>query len=154
MNSTTIRSLALGAILITAASGCSLISKKSSASTGGGGGGAAAAIADNMHDAPVHHKGETFKFTAPCRASGYAKFDVPDGEAVKITVTGTGPEGAGLNASYLRSTGGAVDGQMKGDLEVAKGPIVFDVTGQDGGSFLQIMEVVPCKGVDVSVSVE
>ena len=31
---------------------------------------------------------------------------------------------------------------------------VFDVTGQEGGSFLQITETVPCKGVEVSVKVE
>ncbi len=153
LSNLTIRSLALGALLMSAATGCSLLGKKSPAAAGGGGG-ETAAIADNMHDAPVHHRGETFTFTAPCRATGYAKFDIPDGEPVKISITGEGPEGAGLGTSYLRSTGGAVDGQMKGDLEVAKGPIVFDVTGQEGGSFLQITETVPCKGVNVSVTVE
>lgn len=147
----TLRTFALASLLVTAATGCSLISKKSG---GGGGGGGGSPIGGTMADAPVHHRGETFSFKAPCRETGYAKFDIPADEPVKITVTGTGPEGAGLNASYLRATGGAVDGQMKGDQEVAKGPIVFDVTGQEGGSFLQILEVVPCKGVDVTVTVE
>lgn len=147
----TIRTLALGAVLMSAATGCSLLGKKSPAAAGGGD---AAPFADNMHDAPVHHRGETFSYTPPCPASAYAKFDIPAGEPVKITVTGEGPEGAGINVSYLRSTGGAVDGQMKGDQEIAKGPIVFDVTGQEGGSFLQLLEVVPCKGVNVTVTVE
>jgi hypothetical protein len=128
-----------------------MLGKKASSS---GSGGATAAIADNMHDAPVYHRGDTFAFTAPCRATGYAKFDIPTDQPVKIAITGTGPVGAGLGTSYLRATGGAVDGQMKGDIEVASGPIVFDVTGQDGGSFLQITETVPCKGVAVSVVVE
>ena len=154
MTSTMTRTLALGALILSASTGCSMLGKKASTGGGGGGGGAAAAIADNMHDAPVYHRGDSFKFTAPCPGSGYAKFDIPAGEPVKITVTGTGPEGAGLNASYLRSTGGAVDGQMNGDLEVAAGPIVFDVTGQEGGSFLQILETVPCKGVETTVTVE
>ncbi|MBK9035604.1 MAG: hypothetical protein IPL61_30825 [Myxococcales bacterium] len=152
LSNLTIRSLSFASLLMIAATGCSLVGKKSPA--GGGGGGGSAAIADNMHDAPVHHRGETFTFTAPCRSTGYAKFDIADGEPVKISITGEGPEGAGLGTSYLRSTGGAVDGQMKGDIEVANGPIVFDVTGQEGGSFLQITETVPCKGVNVSVSVE
>ncbi len=151
MHLTPTRALTLAFVLTSAATGCSMLGKKASSVTGGG---AHAAVADNMHDAPVYHRGDTFKFTAPCRATGYARFDIPSGEPVKITITGVGPEGAGLGTSYLRSTGGAVDGQMKGDLEVASGPIVFDVTGQDGGSFLQITETVPCKGVEVVVAVE
>ena len=83
-----------------------------------------------MADAPLYHRGDTFTFTAPCRATGYAKFDIPTDEPVKIIITGTGPEGAGLGTAYLKASGGAVDGQMKGDIEVAGGPIVFDVTGQ------------------------
>jgi hypothetical protein len=146
------RALAAGALLISLTTGCSMLGKK--ASVGGGGGGAASGIGDTMADAPVYHRGDSFKFTAPCRASGYAKFDIPTDEPVKITLTGTGPEGAGINPAYLKASGGAVDGQMKGDIEVAGGPIVFDVTGQEGGSFLQITETVPCKGVEVSVTVE
>ena len=146
------RTLAAGALLFSLTTGCSMLGKK--ASTGGGGGGAASGIGDTMADAPVYHRGDTFKFTAPCRATGYAKFDIPTDEPVKITLTGTGPEGAGINPAYLKASGGAVDGQMKGDIEVASGPIVFDVTGQEGGSFLQITETVPCKGVEVSVTVE
>ncbi|MEZ4399617.1 MAG: hypothetical protein R3B06_06345 [Kofleriaceae bacterium] len=149
MRITPIRALACGALLVTSTSGCSMISKP-----GAGPAAAGAGIADNMHDAPVYHRGDAFTFTAPCRASGYARFDVPVDEPVKLIITGTGPAGAGLGTSYLRASGGAVDGQMKGDLAIAAGPIVFDVTGQDGGSYLQITEAVPCKGVEVRVVVE
>lgn len=152
MTTTAKRALAAGALLLSLTTGCSMLGKKTS--VGGGGGGAASGIGDTMADAPVYHRGDTFKFTAPCRATGYAKFDIPTDEPVKISITGTGPEGAGLNPAYLKASGGAVDGQMKGDIEVASGPIVFDVTGQEGGSFLQITETVPCKGVEVSVTVE
>ena len=146
------RVFTVAVLLASATAGCSTLGKKASGVTGGGG--AHAAVADNMHDAPVYHRGDTFKFTAPCRATGYARFDIPADAPVKITIAGVGPEGAGLGTSYLRATGGAVDGQMKGDLEVANGPIVFDVTGQEGGSFLQISETVPCKGVEAVVTVE
>ncbi len=152
MTTTAKRALAAGALLISLTTGCSMLGKKTSGV--GGGGGAASGIGDTMADAPVYHRGDTFKFTAPCRATGYAKFDIPTDEPVKISITGTGPEGAGLGTAYLKASGGAVDGQMKGDIEVASGPIVFDVTGQEGGSFLQITETVPCKGVEVSVTVE
>ena len=152
MTTTAKRALAAGALLLTLTTGCSMLGKKTS--VGGGGGGAASGIGDTMADAPVYHRGDTFKFTAPCRATGYAKFDIPTDEPVKISITGTGPGGAGLGTAYLKASGGAVDGQMKGDIEVASGPIVFDVTGQEGGSFLQITETVPCKGVEVSVTVE
>jgi len=153
MTITANRALAAGALLISLTTGCSMLGKKATAG-GGGGGEAASGIGDTMADAPLYHRGDTFTFTAPCRATGYAKFDIPTDEPVKIIITGTGPEGAGLGTAYLKASGGAVDGQMKGDLEVASGPIVFDVTGQEGGSFLQITETVPCKGVEVSVSVE
>lgn len=152
MTTTAKRALAAGALLLTLTTGCSMLGKKTS--VGGGGGGAASGIGETMADAPVYHRGDSFKFTAPCRSTGYAKFDIPTDEPVKISITGTGPEGAGLNPAYLKASGGAVDGQMKGDIEVASGPIVFDVTGQEGGSFLQITETVPCKGVEVSVTVE
>lgn len=152
MTTTAKRALAAGALLLSLTTGCSMLGKKTS--VGGGGGGAASGIGDTMADAPVYHRGDSFKFTAPCRSTGYAKFDIPTDEPVKISITGTGPEGAGLNPAYLKASGGAVDGQMKGDIEVASGPIVFDVTGQEGGSFLQITETVPCKGVEVSVTVE
>jgi hypothetical protein len=107
MTITAKRALAAGALLISLTTGCSMLGKKATAG-GGGGGEAASGIGDTMADAPLYHRGDTFTFTAPCRATGYAKFDIPTDEPVKIIITGTGPEGAGLGTSYLKASGGAV----------------------------------------------
>jgi hypothetical protein len=127
------------------------------APAGGGGGGAAAAgpaLGGTMADAPLYHIGASIDAPLKCNESGYAKFDFPVDQAVKMTVTIKGAAGTTVSASYLKASGGAVDGMMK-QMDVDKnGSETWDIKGLDGGSFIQVLENPPCKGATISVQAQ
>lgn len=139
---------------VLAVAGCP---KKGADATGGGTGptppGATptAAYAGNMAEAPMHALGETVTAPMGCRESLYAKWDLPQGQAAKMTVTIAGPAGACASIHYLKGNGGAVEGMMK-ELCIDKNATeVWDITGQEGGSFIQQSEAVPCKGLTLTI---
>lgn len=142
--------LVLGAL----AGGCMKKAGTATTPAGGGGGGEAAAgpaLGGTMADAPLYHAGATIKAPLKCSESGYAKFDFPVGQAVKMQVTIEGPAGTSVSASYLKASGGAVDGMMK-QMEVDKNASeTWDVQGLEGGSFIQVLENPPCKGASITV---
>lgn len=152
MTKTTIAFLGAVALL----SGCSLISKKSSDTTAvaddSGGGGGGKGLANNMAEAPLFGKGETLNAAVECHNSGYMKMDIPAGEPFQIDVTIDAPAETCLSVHYLKASGGAVDGMM---LEICSdaSPKTLDVTGQEGGSFLQISESGVCQGAKVGVAI-
>ncbi len=85
---------------------------------GGGGETAAPAgnsppVGDTMADATLDHQGSLIQSASGCSTSGYAKFDCPVGAHVKMDVSVEGPAGSCLSVSYLKASGGAVDGMMK-----------------------------------------
>ena len=124
--------------------------------TGGGGGAATKSVAlgDTMADATLYHQGGLIQSALGCATSGYAKFDFPVGQTVKMNVTVEGPEGACLSSAYLKANGGAVDGMMK-ELCVGKnGSETWEVQGLEGGSFLQVSEAVPCKNASIKVEIQ
>jgi len=114
----------------------------------------AAPFGGTMAEAPLYHAGATIKGPAGCNTSGYAKFDFPVGQAVKMTVTAEGPAGTCLSVSYLKANGGNVDGMMK-ELCVDKGATeTWDVQGLEGGSFIQMSEQPPCKSAGITIAVQ
>jgi hypothetical protein len=121
------------------------------APTGGGGGAPAAAFGGTMADAPMHELGATVSGALGCRESLYAKWNIPQGQAAKMTVTIAGPAGSCASVAYLKGNGGAVDGMMK-ELCIDKAASeTWDITGQEGGSFIQQTEAVPCKGATITI---
>jgi hypothetical protein len=136
-----------------ALAGCSMISKGKAGSADldtGGADDAPKALADNMHDAPTFHVGDSLSGDAACHASGYMKIDAPAGQPLHIDVGVSGPSGVCLDVSYLTSTGGSQNGgQMFGDVCENK---TLDVTGLDGGSYLQISESGACQGAKFSIA--
>lgn len=149
----TISSCVVAGALIAA---CSVVKKADT--TGGGTGPAPATVstqpfADNMADAPLHHLGVDIKQAAAgCSKSGYAKFDFPVGQPVKMDVTVEGPAGTCMSVSYLKASGGAVDGMMKELCVDKNGKESWDIQGLDGGSFIQMLESPPCKGATLSIT--
>jgi hypothetical protein len=134
--------------------GCSMISggKADTTDIGGGGGGGEAARtpADNMHDAPTFHVGESLSGPAECHASRYLIVDAPAGEAFQIDVAISGPEGSCVDVSYLNSNGGSQNGgQMFGELCENK---TLDVVGLEGGAYVQISESGACKGASYELT--
>jgi hypothetical protein len=113
-----------------------------------------APLGDTMADATLYHQGSLIQAALGCNTSGYAKFDFPVGQAVKMDVSVEGPEGTCVSAHYLKANGGAVDGMMK-ELCVGKnGSETWDVQGLEGGSFLQVSEAPPCKNASIKVNVQ
>ena len=109
---------------------------------------------DTMADAVLYHQGSAIEGALGCNSSGYAKFDFPVGQPVKMDVSVVGPEGTCVSASYLKASGGAVDGMMK-ELCVGKNGIeTWDVQGLEGGSFLQVSEAPPCKNAGIKVTIK
>lgn len=142
----------LSLVLVTFAglAGCSMIKGKGEDTAGGGGGGEKS-LADNMHDAQIFHVGESITTPVECHASGYMKVDAPTGEAFQLDVEIL-TEGACVDVSYLTSTGGAQNGgQMFGELCESK---VLDVTGLDGGSYIQLSETGVCKDASITLALK
>jgi len=115
---------------------------------------AKAAFGDTMADAPLYHVGSTVKGLAGCSTSGYAKFDIPAGQAAKMTATVEGPPGTCLSVHYLKANGGAVDGMMKEMCVDKAATETWDIQGQEGGSFIQMSENPPCKNATLTISVQ
>ena len=131
-------------------SACSMISKKS-----GGGEPAASAkpLADNMHDAPVYQHPTSLATPLACTAAGYAKINANEGEALKLDLAVDGPAGSCIHVRWLNGNGGDGGGtsfEMCSDKEPQK---TIDVTGQSGGSYLELMEDPPCKNAGVKVAI-
>lgn len=140
-----------------ALTGCGMMKGKGEAAdpcadpckAGGGGGGLTPA--DNMADAPVVTVGDSLTSALACNGSGYLKVDAPAGEAFQIEVN-IQTEGACVNVSHLNSNGGAQNGgQMFGELCESQ---TLDVTGLDGGSYIQIFESGACKGATVDLALK
>src|SRR5262245_2690142 len=135
---------------VVALAGCSMM-KKAETTTGGGGddeGGGAKGLAGTMAEAQTFHVGDSITAPAECHTSGYMKIDAPAGQDFQVDI-GISTEGACVDVSYLTSTGGSQNGgQMFGELCEGK---TLDVTGLDGGSFLQVSESGACKGTDISI---
>jgi hypothetical protein len=128
---------------------CSLLGKKSGGDTAA----AAGPLADNMHDAPLYQHNASIKSALGCNTAGYAKINANAGEAYKIDLQVDGPAGACLHVRYLNGAGGDGGGtsfEMCSDKEPQK---TIDVTGQSGGSYLELMEDPPCKNAGVSVAI-
>ena len=144
----------LGAVALLATSGCSLMSKKGgdTTATADDSGGSAKGLAGNMAEAAVFGKGESLQAAAECHTSGYLKMEIPAGEPFQIDVTIDSPAETCLSVHYLNANGGAVDGMM---LEICSpdSPKTIDVTGQEGGSFLQISEAGVCQSAKVGIAI-
>jgi hypothetical protein len=128
---------------------CSMLHKGGGSSSAS----SAAPLADNMHDAPLYQHNASIKSALGCNAAGYAKINATEGEAYKIDLAVQGPAGACLHVRYLNGAGGDGGGtsfEMCSDKEPQK---TIDVTGQSGGSFLELMEDPPCKNAGVSVAI-
>jgi hypothetical protein len=137
---------------VSALGGCSMISKgkADTADVGGGGGDDdSPALAGTMAEAKTYHVGDEITAPAECHTSGYMKIDAPAGQAFQVDI-GISTEGACVDVSYLTTTGGSQNGgQMFGEICEPK---TLDVTGLDGGSFLQVSESGACKGTDISIA--
>lgn len=140
----------LGALALLGASGCSMIS------TSGGNGASPKAgsgsLAGTMAEAQTFKRGASISSPLSCNAAGYAKIDVAQGEAFKIELTVTGPAGACVHVRHLKASGGdgGVSTEFCSDKEPTK---TFEVTGQEGGSFLEVMENPPCKGAGLKIDI-
>ncbi len=145
----------LGALTLVLTPACMLAGKGGTSDTlvdEGGGGGGDKAFAGTMAEAQVFGPGDTLTQPAGCHTSGYMKFDVPAGEAFQLEIGIEAPAETCLSVHYLKANGGAVDGMM---LEICSkdAPKTIDVTGQEGGAFLQVSESGACQGATVSVAV-
>jgi len=139
-------------VLLTLA-GCSMMKGKGDDTGGGGGGGGGEkSLAGNMAEAQTFSIGESLKAPAECHTSGYMKIDAPAGEAFQIVVGIDGPEGSCVDVSYLNSNGGSQNGgQMFGELCEGR---TLDVTGLEGGAFLQVSEAGACKGASIELALQ
>ena len=127
---------------------CSMLNKG-----GGSAASSSAPLTDNMHDAPLYQHNASIKSALGCNAAGYAKINASEGEAYKIDVAVEGPTGSCVHVRYLNGAGGDGGGtsfEMCSDKEPNK---TLDVTGQSGGSYLELMEDPPCKNAGVSVAI-
>ena len=137
-------------IALSALTACSMISKKSG---GGDTPAASGPLADNMHDAPLYQHNASIQAPLGCNTAGYAKVNATEGEAFKIDFAVDGPAGACLHVRWLNGAGGDGGGtsfEMCSDKEPTK---TMDVTGQSGGSYLELMEDPPCKNAGVKVAI-
>ena len=146
-----ISKLCAGLALSLAVAGCSMVKK-------GGGGGAAAPAAsgplgDTMADAVVYERGASFEASPGCHTSGYAKLNIPAGEPIKLELAVTSPgEESCISFWFLNKNGG--DGGLTAEACSTKSPFTYEVTAQEGASFLQISEAGVCQGATVQVAIK
>jgi hypothetical protein len=143
-------------VVLLALAGCSMIAKGKTDTSdvgGGGGGDDAPALAGTMAEAPTYHVGQSVTAPAECHTSSYMKIDAPAGDAFQVDIGIEGAEGACVDVSYLNSNGGSQNGgQMFGELCEGK---TLDVTGLEGGSYLQVSQSGVCKdGVSISIALQ
>lgn len=140
----------VSALALLLAAGCGMVTT----STGNGAApkGGSGALAGTMADAQTFKRGASITSPLACNAAGYAKIDVPQGEAYKIELTVSGPAGACVHVRHLKGSGGdgGVSTEFCSDKEPSK---TFDVTGQEGGNFLEVMENPPCKGAGLKIDI-
>ena len=130
--------------------GCSKLKKD-----GGGAAEPAATgpLGDTMADAVVYDRGASFEAAPGCHTSGYAKLNIPAGEPIKLELTVASPgEEACISFWFLNQNGG--DGGLTAEACSTKSPFTYDVTAQEGASFLQISEAGKCQGAQVSVAIK
>jgi hypothetical protein len=145
----------LGIALSASLAGCGMVKKSPAggSSGGGGGGGGGAALGDTMADAVVYQRGATFSTAAGCHTSGYAKLEIPAGEPVTLELAVHSPkEEACISFWFLNQNGG--DGGLSAEACSTKSPFTYDVTAQEGASFLQISEGGACQGATIDVSIK
>ncbi len=148
-----ITNLCAGLALSFAVAGCGMM-KKSPAAAAGGGESAKTGLGDTMADAVVYQRGATISAAALCHTSGYAKLTIPAGEAIKLEVTVTSPtaEEACISVGFLKENGG--DGGLSAEACSTKSPLTYDVTAQEGASFLQISENGVCQTATFTVAIK
>lgn len=142
-----------GILLSLSLAGCSMIGGGAKAPATSGGGGGASPLADNMHDAPTYQHNASIATALACNAAGYAKLALAEGEAVKLDLAVDGPVGSCVHVRWLNGAGGDGGGtsfEMCSDKEPQK---TIDVTGQSGGTYLELMEDPPCKNAGIKVSI-
>ncbi|HUQ02224.1 MAG TPA: hypothetical protein VM261_06980 [Kofleriaceae bacterium] len=145
--------MALGIALSLSLTGCSMVKKSTGDSSGGGGGGGGAPLGDTMADAVVYKRGSTFTAPAGCHTSSYAKLDIPAGEAITLELTVTSPKDEScISFWFLNQNGG--DGGLSAEACSTKSPFTYQVTAQEGTSFLQISEAGVCQGSTVEVAIK
>src|SRR5262245_37191701 len=139
-----------GIVLTLAITGCSMLKKK----TGTGGGEAKGPLGDTMADAVVYKRGDTITAPAGCHTSGYAKLDIPAGEAVKVELTVNSPKGeACISFSLIKSNGGQTE--ILDEVCSPESPKTYETTIPEGGyAQLQISEGGACQGASVSVVIQ
>jgi hypothetical protein len=143
--------VALGIALSLSLTGCSMVKK--SGGGGGGGGGGGAPLGDTMADAVVYKRGATFTAPAGCHTSSYAKLDIPAGEPITLELTVTSPKDEScISFWFLNQNGG--DGGLTAEACSTKSPFTYQVTAQEGASFLQISEAGVCQGSTVAVAIK
>jgi hypothetical protein len=135
-----------------ASAGCSMLGKGGAAPGGGGGGAASPGLAGTMAEASVFQKGDTLTAPAECNTSGYMKVGTPAGEALSVVITIDAPAPTCLSVSYLNANGGTQDGGVMEEICSEESPATLDVTGLEGGSFLQISEAGACQGAKVTIA--
>jgi hypothetical protein len=139
-------------------SGCSMFGGKQDVETGGGGGGEATrGLAGTMADAAVFSKGDDLTAPAECHTSGYMKIDTPAGEPLQIGVVVEASAETCLSVHYLNANGGTQNGGVMEEICSNESPATLDVatldvTGLEGGSFLQISEAGVCQGATVTIT--
>lgn len=143
----------LGLALSLTMVGCSMMKKSSSNGGESGGGGGGAPLGDTMADAVVYQRGASFTAPAGCHTSSYAKLAIPAGEPVTLELAVTSPKDeACVSFWFLNQNGGA--GGLSEEACSTKSPFTYQVTAQEGASFLQISEAGVCQGATVAVTIK
>ncbi len=141
-----------GLALSLAVVGCGVV-KKNAGGGGGGGGGGGAALGDTMADAVVYRRGASFSTAAQCHTSGYARLDIPGGEPVTIELAVSSPgDEACVSFHFLNQNGG--DGGLMAEACSTKSPFTYELTAQEGASFLQVSEAGKCQGATITVAIK
>lgn len=144
-------STVLAGIALSLVAGCSM-AKKSPAG-GGEASGGGAPLGDTMADAVVYQRGDSFTVKPGCHTSSYGKLDIPAGEPIKLELAVTSPgEEACISFWFLNQNGG--DGGLTAEACSTKSPFTYDVTAQEGASFLQVSEAGKCQGAEITVAIK
>lgn len=144
-----ISSVCAGIVLSLAIAGCSMMKK----SGGAGPSAADGPLGDTMADAVVYQRGATFSASARCHTSDYAKLDIPAGEPITLELAVTSPgEEACVSFWFLNQNGG--DGGLTAEACSTKSPFTYQVTAQEGASYLQVSEAGKCQGATVDVAIK
>ncbi|HVV88712.1 MAG TPA: hypothetical protein VHE35_36960 [Kofleriaceae bacterium] len=130
--------------------GCSKLKKDTLM---GGEGGSKGPLGDTMADAVKYDRGATITAPLLCHTSGYAKFPIPEGQAIHFDVTVASPKDeACIAIGFLKDTGG--DAGISDEV-CSTAPKSYDVTAPAGkASFLQLSENGVCQGASVTIAIK